>query len=338
MSSPFLKSLGLAWLLRNDRKDYQSLRPDEKSEPDGGSDSAQADDRFSDRTPRPRLSILLQLSVVILTLALIIVSSLHLELIARTTSPPRLDCGTSIEEALEKGCKFDQLMKTWLPAECPRVGLKEHITAGYTAGNDTGSQWRYYKDRERNEEVPVEKLGEMAEVDQNFFATGREHMSHCAWMLTRMAHVHTHPGMRKDFLVSNFEHTKHCIFFLVQFASSRSGQELLAYIESLPVIAQSRHGNVNTEFVRRPIEKPEAYFRAADVINHIPGPYYPCLKASTLLTVQLDSNYLTFTDKFVSLLDQLELIFPIFDRQWMTAALKHLITSRRAFIICMEIF
>ncbi|KAM0816487.1 putative NACHT domain-containing protein [Seiridium cardinale] len=126
--------------------------------------------------------------------------------------------------------------------------------------------------------------------------------------------------------------------YRVQLASLRSGQELLAYIESLPVIAQSRHGNVNTEFVRRPIEKPEAYFRAADVIVSIDLLHGSTLWGAIRIIFQLDSNYLTFTDKFVSLLDQLELISPIFDRQWMTAALKHLITSRRAFIICMEIF
>jgi len=97
---------------------------------------------------------------VTLALALIVVSALYIHLHIRTTSPPRVDCGTTVEEAREKGCTFDQLMKTWLPQECPRFGLEEHLAAGFAAGNDTGNQWRYYRDREKTDEISIEELAE----------------------------------------------------------------------------------------------------------------------------------------------------------------------------------
>jgi len=65
----------------------------------------------------------------------------------------------------------------------------------------------------------------VAEANYNFFATGREHMNHCTWMLTRMAHVYTHPGLCRDFLVSNFAPAKHCILFLLDRALESPGDD-----------------------------------------------------------------------------------------------------------------
>jgi hypothetical protein len=160
MSSPLPKALGLTWLFRNDRKDYQSLHPEEKSDMDSDKASTHVDDDPNERIPPRKLSILLRLSVVTLALALIVVSTLYVQLRNRATLPPRVDCGTTLEEAREKGCAFDQLMKTWLPSECPRFGLEEHVAAGFAAGNDTGSQWRYYLDRQKTQEISIDELSE----------------------------------------------------------------------------------------------------------------------------------------------------------------------------------
>ncbi|KAI0128255.1 hypothetical protein BJ170DRAFT_682052 [Xylariales sp. AK1849] len=213
--------MGLEWLIQNDHEEYQSLHPEVKSETDKA--STQADDYLRGELPPRKLSILLQLLVVTLALALIVVSTLYIQLCTRTAVPSRLDCGESVEVALQKGCTFDQLMKTWLPQECPRYGLEEHLAAGFAAESDSGGQWRYYRDREATSLISTGELAKMADEDKNFFATGREHMSHCTWMLMRMAYVYNHPGMRKDFLVSNFAHAKHCILFLSDSALESPG-------------------------------------------------------------------------------------------------------------------
>lgn len=155
-----VKALSITSLLRNDREVYQSLHHDEKSDIDSGKASTRFDEHPSEKIPPTKLSILLRLSIVALTVALIVVSAFHIQLRVRISPPTRVDCGTTIEIAREKGCKFDQLSKTWLPQECPRVGLKEHLAAGFEAGVDTGDQWRYYRDQGKEVEMSIEELSE----------------------------------------------------------------------------------------------------------------------------------------------------------------------------------
>lgn len=54
----------------------------------------------------------------------------------------------------------------------------------------------------------------MAGTDGLFFTAGREHINHCAWILTRMAYVYTHPGTRSN-LAADAGHATHCIDYLL---------------------------------------------------------------------------------------------------------------------------
>ena len=169
----------------------------------------------------PRLSYLLNL---ILIIALTAVSTLHIRLL-RELSPPapeKYTCGASFEEAKSLGCEFDQLVKTWLPPQCSRYGLEEYLEAGHASVNqsgmiESGDQWPYWHDREMTQPIPVGELAFMAREDENgpkWWTTGREHMTHCTWMIIRLAYVYSH-GERTDILTSQFHHAKHCALFML---------------------------------------------------------------------------------------------------------------------------
>ncbi|KAI8623075.1 hypothetical protein F5Y19DRAFT_403899 [Xylariaceae sp. FL1651] len=160
-----------------------------------------------------------QLLTLVLFVAFCSVAILHIQLRNKIAPQQRIDCGDSFEEAEANGCTFDQLIKAWLPPSCPRYGLEEYIDAGRESGNITGTpQWPYWKDQEKTQVITIDYLAHMATNDvdhaEMWYTTGREHMTHCAWMLIRMAYVYSH-NERLDMLVSDFHHAKHCTLFLL---------------------------------------------------------------------------------------------------------------------------
>ncbi|KAI0394594.1 hypothetical protein F5Y17DRAFT_247304 [Xylariaceae sp. FL0594] len=176
-----------------------------------------------------------------------------------------LSCGHTMSSALRANCTFDQLVKAWLPPACPRYGLSEYLASASPLSSPfpsssshslppntntntdpgTKSQWPFFLDREQTHPITPSQLSHLAadwEIGTDYWTTGREHATHCAWMLARMAwvlndgpdntdtpdssHTHTHntrdnnkkshhPPLRKDLLVSNFPHAKHCALFLL---------------------------------------------------------------------------------------------------------------------------
>ena len=257
-------------------RDYLAVPDDEKSGLSASSSSTASDDpEFAlsgrrlrnDRNARRYIPSFHQLVTFTLIAALAIIGTLHMRLRASIAPPPRLDCGLSLEEAHAKGCTFDPLSKSWLPAECPRYGMEEYLAAGYgeieaspsgflsphehralprsiepdldpssssssktpsTANNNpTGSSqqqqrlsappWPFYHDRAATQPLNLpSELGDMAypiEQRGEWWTTGAEHVTHCAWILIRTARVHAEGG-RKDGLVSDPMHTRHCALWL----------------------------------------------------------------------------------------------------------------------------
>lgn len=201
-------AFSLKWLLRFE-KGYHTLPLEETTNDDskrGGRDRSPA------TWQRPRV---IQISVLFLLLALITITTLHIQLLKRTAPPPRKHCGDSLQEANTLGCTFDNLVKAWLPPQCPRFGQVEFSQAGMEANN--GSAWRYYLDRAGTQELTVDEMAALAhkmEGGPRWWTTGREHMTHCTWMLIRIAYVLS-TGDRKDLLVADFHHAKHCAMFML---------------------------------------------------------------------------------------------------------------------------
>ncbi|KAI1815060.1 hypothetical protein GGS20DRAFT_545314 [Poronia punctata] len=149
---------------------------------------------------------------------------IRLLLLLRTTTPPalpRLSCGHTFESAHAANCTFDQLVKAWLPPSCPRYGLSEYLEAAASSSsknNQSGNFNNFPYWHDQTQQNPITDLSSIAadfEVGAKYWTTGREHMTHCTWMLIRLAYVYTTPGQRHDLLVSNFDHAKHCALFML---------------------------------------------------------------------------------------------------------------------------
>ncbi|KAI0100219.1 hypothetical protein GGR51DRAFT_356174 [Nemania sp. FL0031] len=220
-----LKSLGARWqpALRN--PEYFSVPDDEKDDLNtlnerGGLPASSRWPRLQSRlSARACVPNIWKILTAVSLITLCVITAMYVRLLRETTPPPRLSCGTTFAEAEARGCTFDQLVKAWLHPTCPRYGLQEYLDAGHTAGNRTGTeQWPYWWDREQTRPISYEDLALMANNDDEggdkWYTTGREHMTHCTWVLIRLAYVYT-TGQRHDFLVSQFHHAKHCALFML---------------------------------------------------------------------------------------------------------------------------
>jgi hypothetical protein len=129
--------------------------------------------------------------------------------IAKRLYPSALHtCGATIEEAKSRGCAFDPLTVTWLPARCSRYGVSDFLHAN---GN---SSWGYWDDQAGTIETKDlgSKLGK-----QIYWTTEGEHLTHCAYILIRSAKAHE-AGDPLDRTSGSFHHTQHCAMFLLEAA------------------------------------------------------------------------------------------------------------------------
>ncbi|OCL09205.1 hypothetical protein AOQ84DRAFT_291709 [Glonium stellatum] len=118
---------------------------------------------------------------------------------------PLLSCGNSMSEARDNGCTWDDLSKQWLPAACPRIGNEEFL--------QRQDQWSFYFEQEARTVIPnISVL-----VDENradWYTTEGEHLTHCAFILLRMAHA-LFSGDRIDRVTSKYHHAVHCTSYLL---------------------------------------------------------------------------------------------------------------------------
>ncbi|KAH7134930.1 hypothetical protein B0J11DRAFT_452870 [Dendryphion nanum] len=124
---------------------------------------------------------------------------------ANSTVEP-LTCGSTIEEAQLKGCAFDQVTDSWLPLQCSRVGLDDFLEK-----SGRGTPWEYYTDQNR-----TQRIHDLATTHGPYWTTEKEHLTHCAFMLVRLADAWAHPGRRLDSKSGSFGHGKHCAMLLLE--------------------------------------------------------------------------------------------------------------------------
>ncbi|KXX77727.1 hypothetical protein MMYC01_204872 [Madurella mycetomatis] len=166
--------------------------------------------------------LLLATSVLALALAvaLTVVTTMHLRLVRETAPRKEVNCGNSMEEALENGCSFDELSKAWLPPACPRYGTNEFLESAAELNNGS---WQYWTGPDGAVELTYEEMSKRIENNPgerwSWAGTDREHMAHCAWLIIRLAHAYD-TGARVDMLTANFQHTKHCTLMMLERAMS----------------------------------------------------------------------------------------------------------------------
>lgn len=165
------------------------------------------------RTPFTILSIFLNFA---LTITIVVLSR-------PTEKLAIIDCGTSITEALQRGCTYDQLTLRWLPENCSRVGLQEYMDASAPAG------WKYWLDNEGMK--PVQDIS-LYVNGTALYTTEREHLTHCAYQLIRAASGLQSRGPL-DTRARDFNHNHHCSMRLLGAAMQSPGlDEITTFVHN----------------------------------------------------------------------------------------------------------
>jgi hypothetical protein len=134
--------------------------------------------------------------VVLVTLAFTIRNN---ALLSAQQLPSAEHCGTSREEAILRGCTFDQLTATWLPASCSRKWEDEFL-------NITGVG--YYTEEHGMEPVDFSKLP----FNSTYHTNRIHHVAHCLFMFLRL-------GDRDsplDGMTLSSRHQTHCVNLILR--------------------------------------------------------------------------------------------------------------------------
>ncbi|OJJ42285.1 hypothetical protein ASPZODRAFT_147590 [Penicilliopsis zonata CBS 506.65] len=165
--------------------------------------------------PRQKQQLVIPLLLFIIAILSIVLVVVSISFTAPSNTPHT--CGHTRTEALARGCTWDHLVKAWLPADCPRVGEREYLAAA----NNTG--WIFYDDP--NTRHPIADIALYAPLDEYEAGLGREfklwyttegeHLTHCAYMLKRLAYSVSNQA-RIDDLSLSYPHSVHCLEYLLR--------------------------------------------------------------------------------------------------------------------------
>ncbi|KAF5024432.1 hypothetical protein F66182_3518 [Fusarium sp. NRRL 66182] len=135
------------------------------------------------------------------------------QVIVHTAPLGHCNCGSSVTEAVQMGCKYDALAAAWLPDHC----RDDALTAEFERmGHGQDGKWPYYSDLNFTKEIAAEDLGSKAdEPGFLFYSTGEWHMAHCLFYWrkqyrSRFNNVTVEPRYDSD------NHIQHCITVLLQ--------------------------------------------------------------------------------------------------------------------------
>ncbi|CCT63687.1 uncharacterized protein FFB20_02861 [Fusarium fujikuroi] len=123
------------------------------------------------------------------------------------------NCGDSVAEAVEMGCKYDALAAAWLPDHC----RDDALTAEFERmGHEKGGKWPYYSDQNLTKGISVEELGPKAdEPGFLFYSTGEWHMAHCLFYWKKQYRARFN-NVTVEPRYDNERHIQHCITVLLQ--------------------------------------------------------------------------------------------------------------------------
>ncbi|KAL1617151.1 hypothetical protein SLS54_007928 [Diplodia seriata] len=132
---------------------------------------------------------------------------------ARVLQESKLHCGSTVDEALSRGCTFDRLTLMWLPRECDRASDAEYRDFH----NNTFEYWLDAEGPHR----PVADF-ERETTDEGFWGPQRQHLAHCAFMYTRLAKAVGGDDIY-DRKVWSQDHAHHCAKVLLKWALEAPG-------------------------------------------------------------------------------------------------------------------
>jgi len=116
--------------------------------------------------------------------------------------PEILDCGSSMEEALAKGCVYDSMMPGWTPERCYNRTLELEYRG----------DWKWYTTQAATHEIPwsLVETGRYREL----WANHEYHSKHCLYMWRKTALALDQEGTWVNGMLLKSTHTEHCLRIL----------------------------------------------------------------------------------------------------------------------------
>lgn len=133
--------------------------------------------------------------------------------------PGTISCGTTMKEAISRGCIFDELSMTWMPQKCT-----QSYNDQYMAANDSGP-FLYWVDRKGEQLLDDPSLH--AGGGSTFWTSRRNHIVHCQYNLYRLADAlksGEYIGHEEGQSLS--DHMHHCVMTMAEFALKAPAHDL----------------------------------------------------------------------------------------------------------------
>lgn len=114
-----------------------------------------------------------------------------------------LECGTSAQEARERGCVFDIMHYSWTPAPCFNQTLSEEYWNGLVS-----NKIKFWSDPYKSHVLPYEEI--LAAKHEYSYTSWLLHLKHCQYLIHRQLQSLTYNGL-VDNLSRNISHSEHCL-------------------------------------------------------------------------------------------------------------------------------
>lgn len=114
-----------------------------------------------------------------------------------------LECGTSREEALKRGCVFDVMNYAWLPAPCYNKTISDQYWNELESDGIT-----FYQDSRRLRKL--DNVDILAAKHEYVYTSWKLHYLHCTYLIHRQLQAVTF-GTPVDNLARNLTHAEHCL-------------------------------------------------------------------------------------------------------------------------------
>jgi hypothetical protein len=142
-------------------------------------------------------------------------------------------CGTSLAEAEQLGCVFDQMASAWMPPQCHDERLSSQFDH---SGPLDGGRWSYYTDKNGAQELSVQELAELGGKLTHYYTTLQWHLVHCNF-IWRMQYLAWTEG---SLVVGDRDDTMHHITHCGNLSLVRDPLETIDTSASI-VLNSSRH-------------------------------------------------------------------------------------------------
>jgi hypothetical protein len=114
--------------------------------------------------------------------------------------------GTTVAEAMSRGCIFTPLSLSWLPPHCIDQELSDEFDR---SGPGPDGAWEYWADRHRKVPLNRTEMGLLADNDGVFFATQEWHITHCTFTW-RKHYRQKWTGVTVERRSNGLDHIGHC--------------------------------------------------------------------------------------------------------------------------------